>query len=143
MGSGPRTLPRLTAQVVSAFLGNHPIPVSEVPEVIRSVHSAFARLDQGGAPSAQQAEPPTPAVPIRRSVTPDYIVCLEDGKKMKMLKRHLWTRYGMTPDDYRAKWGLPKDYPMVAPRYAQARADTARRLGLGRRRGQTTEDETE
>jgi len=129
-----KNLSTLTAKVVAAFVRNHTVPASEVPEVIRSVHSAFQRLKQGAPQEPTDTRTPTPAVPVRKSVQPDYIICLEDGKKMKMLKRHLMTRYGMTPDEYRAKWGLSKDYPMVAPNYAKARADTARRLGLGKRK---------
>lgn len=135
-----RTLPGLTAKVVSAFVGNHTVSTNDLPEVIRSVYGAFTRLTLGNSTQPTQMEAPAPAVPIRKSVTPEYIICLEDGKKMKMLKRHLMTRYGMTPDEYRTKWGLPKDYPMVAPNYAAARAETARRLGLGRRRGAGEKD---
>lgn len=132
--SDAKNLSTLTAKVVAAFVRNHTVPASEVPEVIRSVHSAFQRLKQGTPQEPTESRVQAPAVPVRKSVHPDYIICLEDGKKMKMLKRHLMTRYGMTPDEYRAKWGLSKDYPMVAPNYAKARADTARRLGLGKRR---------
>lgn len=134
-----KSLSGLTAQVVAAFVGNHTVSMTDLPEVIRSVYAAFTRLSQGAPAQPAPPEAPVPAVPIRKSVTPEYIVCLEDGKKMKMLKRHLMTRYGMTPDEYRSKWGLPKDYPMVAPNYAAARAETARRLGLGRRRGSAVE----
>ncbi len=139
MSSDNKDLSNLTAQVVAAFVGNHTVAVNDLPDVIRNVHAALKRVSQTGGQPTAEAEAPTPAVPIRKSVQPDFIVCLEDGKKMKMLKRHLMTRYGMTPEEYRAKWGLPKDYPMVAPNYARARADTARRLGLGRRRANQEE----
>jgi predicted transcriptional regulator len=123
---------RMTAEVVAAYARNHPLPSSELMNVIRTVHGSLSGLDGGGAPAAEAA---TPAVPIRKSVTPDYIVCLEDGKKLKMLKRHLRTSYNMTPEDYRAKWGLPADYPMVAPNYAKRRSDFAKRIGLGQKSG--------
>jgi predicted transcriptional regulator len=120
----------MTADVVAAYVGNNPLPTVELTKAISAVHDSLVSLnDGGGAP----AEPPKPAVSIRRSVKPDYIVCLEDGKKLKMLKRHLRTTYGMTPDEYRAKWGLPSDYPMVAPTYAQQRSEFAKKIGLGRK----------
>jgi predicted transcriptional regulator len=121
---------KLTAEVVAAYVSNNPIPVSEVPTMIKSVHSTL-----GGLMGASQGETLTaqkPAVPIKRSVTPDYIVCLEDGKKLKMLKRYLRSNYNMTPEEYRAKWGLPADYPMVAPNYAAQRSEFAKKIGLGR-----------
>jgi len=121
---------RMTAEVVAAYARNHPLPSSELTNVIRTVHGSLSGLD--GTPS-DAAEALSPAVPIRKSVTPDYIVCLEDGKKLKMLKRHLRTSYNMTPEDYRAKWGLPADYPMVAPNYAKRRSDFAKRIGLGQK----------
>lgn len=125
-------LTALTARIVAAHVAHTPAAPSDLPELIRVVAGALARL---GAPEPTTAAPARePAVPIRRSVTPDFIVCLEDGKKLKMLKRHLSTVYGMTPDDYRAKWNLPSEYPMVAPNYARARSDMAMRLGLGRKR---------
>src|SRR5258708_36411363 len=118
----------LTADIVSAHVGNHTVALNELPKLISSVHTALA------ATTAPVAETPKqkPAVPVRSSVKPDYIVSLESGKKMKMLKRYLMTNYGMTPADYRAKWGLPKDYPMVAPNYAQQRKELAVKIGLGR-----------
>ncbi len=124
----------LTADIVSAYVTKNPIPKGELPAVIADVHAALAGL---GKPVEAPAAPLVPAVPVRKSVTPDYIVCLEDGKQFKSLKRHLRTRYDMTPDQYRAKWGLPSDYPMVAPNYASARSELARVMGLGqqRRRG--------
>ena len=122
---------RMTTEVVAAYVSNNSLSVGQLSEVIRTIHGALAALD--GAAAA--AEPPTPAVPIRKSVTPDYIVCLEDGKKLKMLKRHLRSTYGLTPDQYRARWGLPADYPMVAPTYAAQRSAFAKKIGLGRSPG--------
>lgn len=126
-----RDLRGLVAEIVAAYVGGNSLPASQVPEVIRNVHDALAGLesDEVKAP----VEPLKPAVPIRRSVTPDYIVCLEDGKKLKMLKRHLSATYNMTPAEYRAKWNLPADYPMVAPNYAARRSEFARQIGLGRK----------
>ncbi len=119
---------QMTADVVASYVGNTPLPPIELTKAINAVYGSLSSLnDDGGAP----AEPPKPAVSIRRSVKPDYIVCLEDGKKLKMLKRHLRTTYGMTPDEYRAKWGLASDYPMVAPNYAQQRSELAKKIGLG------------
>jgi predicted transcriptional regulator len=120
----------MTADVVAAYAGNNSVPAVELTKAINAVHASLTSLnDDGGAP----AEPPKPAVSIRRSVRPDYIVCLEDGKKLKMLKRHLRTTYGMTPDEYRARWGLASDYPMVAPNYAKQRSEFAKKIGLGRK----------
>ncbi len=121
-------LATLTADIVSAHVSNNSVQTSDLPDLIRSVFSSLANL--GDAPAVVE-ERPVPAVSIRGSVKPDYIICLEDGKKLKMLKRHLMTRYGMTPDDYRAKWGLPADYPMVAPNYAEQRRSLAKQIGLG------------
>jgi predicted transcriptional regulator len=120
---------RLTSDVVAAYVSNNPLQTAELTTVIQTVHSSLSVLNGGGE---AKAEPQKPAVSIRRSVTPDYVVCLEDGKKLKMLKRHLRTTYGLTPDDYRAKWGLPADYPMVAPNYAKQRSAFAKKIGLGR-----------
>ena len=122
----------LTADIVAAHVSNNSVAVADVPTLIGNVHSALAGLSSG---SAAPATPLEPAVPIRLSVKKDYIVCLDDGKKLKMLKRHLMTHYGMTPDDYRAKWGLPADYPMVAPAYAEQRRVLAKAIGLGRAPG--------
>ena len=122
---------RMTADVVSAYVGNNMLPATQVSEVIKSIYSSLSALQSEEAES--QPEPPKPAVTVRKSVTPDYIVCLEDGKKLKMLKRHLRTTYGMTPDEYRAKWGLASDYPMVAPNYAAQRSAFAKKIGLGRK----------
>ena len=124
----------LTTQIIAAYVKHHQLPVSELPRLIQSVRDSLLRLT-APAEEAPAKEELKPAVPIKKSVTPDYIICLEDGKKLKMLKRHLMSSYGMTPDEYRAKWSLPPDYPMVAPNYAKARSDLAVKLGLGRRSG--------
>ena len=124
----------LTGQIVSAYVSKNTIPASEIPALISSVYQSLTTL--GSSPAAVVApEELRPAVPVKKSVTPDYIVCLEDGKKLKMLKRHLNTAYSMSPEEYRAKWGLPSDYPMVAPNYAKSRSELALKLGLGRRAG--------
>ncbi|MER2508264.1 MAG: MucR family transcriptional regulator [Amaricoccus sp.] len=120
----------LTAEIVSAFVGNNALDTATVPDLIGSV---FARLADLASEEKALPETLTPAVPVKRSVTDDYIVCLEDGKKLKMLKRHLMTAYGMTPEAYRAKWGLRPDYPMVAPAYAAKRQELAKKIGLGRK----------
>jgi predicted transcriptional regulator len=122
---------RMTTDVVSAYVGNNMLAPAQIPDVIKTIYGSLAELNAAGRAGNQ--EPPKPAIPIRRSVTPDFIICLEDGKKLKMLKRHLRTTYGMTPDEYRAKWGLPADYPMVAPNYAKQRSEFAKRIGLGRK----------
>ncbi len=127
---------RMTVDVVAAYLGNNQVPTSQISDIILSVFNSLTSLE--AAPSEVTLIVPKPAAPVRKSVTPDYIICLEDGKKLKMLKRHLRTTYNMTPDEYRAKWSLPADYPMVAPNYAQQRSDFAKRIGLGRK-GQETE----
>ena len=124
---------RLTAKIISAHVGNNQVTVAALPELIQSVHRSLAAA--GMAEPALAPAPLTPAVPIRKSVFPDHIVCLEDGKKLKMLKRHLQTSYGMTPGQYRQKWGLPADYPMVAPNYARQRSSLAKQIGLGRKPG--------
>lgn len=129
--SGNGELLALTTDIVASHVSNNPVTVSEVPQLIRQVYSALADVD-GAAPPAPEL--PKPAVPIRKSVTPDYIVCLEDGKKLKMLKRHIRTRYGLTPDEYRERWGLAPDYPMVAPNYASRRSALAKKIGLGKKR---------
>jgi predicted transcriptional regulator len=118
---------RMAVDVIAAYLSNNQVASSQIPEIIHSVFNSLS------SPAEAPAEAPKPATSIRRSVTPDYIVCLEDGKKLKMLKRHLRTTYNMTPEEYRAKWNLPADYPMVAPNYAQQRSDFAKRIGLGRK----------
>ncbi len=121
----------LTADIVAAHVSNNTVAVSDLTTLIGSVHSALTDAAKGEIPE----EAPEPAVPIKSSIKRDYIVCLEDGKKLKMLKRHLNTAYGMTPEDYRAKWGLPNDYPMVAPAYAEQRRQLAKDIGLGRKAG--------
>jgi len=123
----------LTAEVVSAFVGNNSVPANELPALIASIHSALQAVGQPTA-AAPVEEERKPAVSIRKSVTPDFIICLEDGLKFKSLKRHLRTKYSLTPEDYRAKWGLPNDYPMVAPNYAEARSNLAKKMGLGQQR---------
>ena len=124
----------LTAKIVAAYVARNTVPVADLPTLISTVQTA---LVDAGKPAEAAAVPEElkPAVPVKKSVTPEYIICLEDGKKLKMLKRHLTSSYGMTPDEYRAKWGLPADYPMVAPNYAKARSDLALKLGLGKRAG--------
>ncbi|MBI2239598.1 MAG: MucR family transcriptional regulator [Magnetospirillum gryphiswaldense] len=128
---------RMAVDVVSAYVSNNPLPATQIPEVINTVYASLASLDS--TPAETKVEAPKPAISVKKSVHPDYIICLEDGKKLKMLKRHLRTTYSMTPDEYRAKWGLPPDYPMVAPNYAAQRSDFAKKIGLGRKAG---EDET-
>lgn len=121
----------LTADIVAAHVSNNSVGMADLPDLISRVHGALAGL---GTEAPAPVEEQKPAVSIRASIKPDYIVCLEDGKKLKMLRRHLMTHYAMTPDDYRAKWNLPKDYPMVAPNYAEARSALAKNSGLGRKR---------
>ena len=118
----------LTADIVSSHVANNSVAVNDLPMLIQNVFSTLSGL---GSPAPAPEVKLEPAVPVRSSIKPDYIVCLEDGKKLKMLKRHLMTAYGMTPDDYRAKWGLPADYPMVAPNYAEQRRSLAKKIGLG------------
>lgn len=118
----------LTADIVAAHVSNNSVAISDIPLVIRSVHEALAGLASGAEP---EPEPQRPAVSIRSSVKPDYIVCLEDGKKLKTMRRYLMTQFGMTPDEYRAKWNLPKDYPMTAPNYTETRRALAKQIGLG------------
>jgi len=126
---------RMAVDIVSAYVGNNPVPANQVPEVISTVYSSLTGLDGSSAGTA--SEPLKPAVAVRRSITPDYLICLEDGKKLKMLKRHLRAVYGMSPEEYRAKWGLPADYPMVAPNYAKQRSNFAKQIGLGRKKGES------
>ena len=122
----------LTASIVSAYVSNNPVPAQDLSALISQVHSALTRVSTGQGDSA--SEPLRPAVSVKKSITPDHIVCLEDGKKFKSLKRHLRTQYSMTPEQYREKWGLPPDYPMVAPNYAAARSQLAKQMGLGQQR---------
>lgn len=119
----------MAADIVSAYVSANPVAPQDLPALIRTVHSVLREVAGGVQAIAEPTQ--EPAVSIKKSVTPDFIVCLEDGKKFKSLKRHLRTRYGMTPEEYRAKWGLAHDYPMVAPNYAKARSDLAKRMGLG------------
>lgn len=130
-----RDLVSMTAEIVAAFVAGNKVPTEEMPNLIRSVHSALQEV--AGGQRHHEGAGLEPAVAVKKSITADYIICLEDGKKFKSLKRHLRTRYGMTPDQYRAKWGLPHDYPMVAPNYAKERSNLAKRMGLGQaRRGE-------
>lgn len=122
----------LTAHIVSAYVENNKVPATGLPDLIASINASISSLDQ---PAAEAVEAQQPAVNPKRSVQPDYIVCLEDGKKFKSLKRHLSVHFGLTPEEYRAKWNLPADYPMVAPNYAAARSELAKTLGLGRKPG--------
>ena len=125
---GPPDILALTAQIVSAHVGANSVSADLLPDLIRDVHRAVASLGQVAPPPPER---PQPAVPIKKSVFPDFIICLEDGKKLKMLKRHLMSAYSMTPDQYRERWGLGPDYPMVAPNYAQHRSTLAKKIGLG------------
>ena len=129
-------LMELTAEVVAAYVSNNSLPVSDLPALIADVFGALGRTHS--APATPTAEKPKPAVPVKKSVTDDYIVCLEDGKKFKSLKRHLMTHYNLSPEDYREKWDLPADYPMVAPNYAAARSRLAKQMGLGHKRRRTS-----
>ena len=121
---------RMAVDIVAAYVSNNDVPADDVSKVLSSVHSTLATLLQ---PVEEPPPPPKPAVPIRRSVTPDFIICLEDGRKLKMLKRYLRSRYGLSPDEYRRKWDLSADYPMVAPNYAAQRSKFAKQIGLGRK----------
>jgi len=123
---------KMAVDIVSAYVSNNPLPSEQITEVIHATYKALDSLQNEAEVPVKEAQ--KPVVPIRKSVTPDYLICLEDGKKLKMLKRHLRTNYGMTPEDYKAKWGLPADYPIVAPNYAVQRSEFAKRIGLGRKR---------
>lgn len=125
-------LVELTTQIVAAYVSNNTVVAADLPQLIGETHAALARVNNH--PLGAGREEPKPRVPVKRSILPDYIVCLEDGKKFKSLKRHLRTHYDLSPEDYRAKWSLPPDYPMVAPNYARARSDLAKKMGLGTRR---------
>jgi predicted transcriptional regulator len=122
----------LTAEIVSAYVSNNTVPAGDIPGLINQVHAALSQVS--GKSADEPAEPLKPAVSLKKSVTPEHIVCLEDGKKFKSLKRHLRTQYNMTPEQYRDKWGLSADYPMVAPNYAAARSQLAKQMGLGQQR---------
>jgi predicted transcriptional regulator len=122
----------LTANIVSAYVSNNPVPTAELPALIGQIHAALQRVSTGRVEIP--LEPAKPAVSLKKSVTAEFLVCLEDGKRFKSLKRHLRTQYNMTPEQYREKWGLPPDYPMVAPNYAVARSNLAKKMGLGQQR---------
>ena len=128
--TNPNEILSLTTNIVAAHVANNPVAVTDLPSLIREVYQTLSNVGTAGE---HETERPTPAVPLKKSVTPDYIVCLEDGKKLKMLKRHLKTAYNMTPEDYRERWGLAPDYPMVAPNYAKQRSKLAKQIGLGTR----------
>ena len=130
--SGETSYIQLTASIVSAYVSNNTVASADIPNLINQVYSALFRVSNGQA--VPPTEPLKPAVPVKRSITPEYLVCLEDGKKFKSLKRHLRTQYDMTPERYREKWGLATDYPMVAPNYAEARSRLAKQMGLGQQR---------
>ena len=129
---GKVELVELTAEIVSAYVSNNSVSASDVPALIGDIHNALSRA-AGGSPTVEREEL-RPAINVKKSVTPEYIICLEDGKKFKSLKRHLRTHYNLSPEEYREKWGLPHDYPMVAPNYAAARSALAKKMGLGTRR---------
>ena len=124
---------RMAVDIVSAYVANNTVPAAQVPDVINTVYNSLTSLDGGAKGTAETAKP---AISVRRSVTPEFIVCLEDGKRLKMLKRHLRAAYDMSPEEYRVKWGLPMDYPMVAPNYSAQRSTFAKKIGLGRKKGQ-------
>ena len=127
-GTDSSELLELTTEIVSSHVANNTVTVNDLPNLIQQVYNTLAAIGKSSAPSAER---PQPAVPIKRSVTPDFIVCLEDGRKLKMLKRHLKTAYNMTPEEYRERWALSPDYPMVAPNYAKQRSTLAKKIGLG------------
>ena len=124
----------LTTSIVGAYVTNNSVPTAGLADLIANVYAALSQVQSGGTTVEAVVEPSRPAVPIKKSVAADYIICLEDGKKFKSLKRHLSSHYNMTPDQYREKWGLPADYPMVAPAYAEARSNLAKQMGLGQQR---------
>jgi predicted transcriptional regulator len=128
----PSNYIELTAGIVSAYVSNNVVAAGEIPSLISQIHTALLRVSNGQGEIS--AEPAKPAISVKKSITPDYIICLEDGKKFKSLKRHLRTQYNMTPEHYREKWALPPDYPMVAPNYAEARSQLAKQMGLGQQR---------
>lgn len=127
---GDIELMEMTSEIVSSFVSNNAVPSSSLPELIKTVHSTLGELSTARVNA--EPERPKPAVPISKSVTPDHIICLEDGRKLKMLKRYLRSKYDMSPDEYRQRWGLGADYPMVAPNYAKTRSEYAKKIGLGR-----------
>jgi predicted transcriptional regulator len=131
--SGMPNYIELTADIVSAYLANNTVSSSDIPSLISDIHMALVKVS-AGQDIPVVSEPAKPAVPVKKSITSDYVICLEDGKKFKSLKRHLRTAYNMSPEQYREKWGLPQDYPMVAPNYAEARSQLAKQMGLGQKR---------
>ena len=131
---------RMVTDVVAAYVAKNAVPAAQLSDLINTVYGSLSSLE-GGQPEAK-SEAPKPAIAVKKSVTPDYIICLEDGKKLKMLKRHLRTTYNMTPDEYRAKWALAPDYPMVAPNYAAQRSEFAKKIGLGRKAAEVEEKPT-
>ena len=133
VGSADNDLIDLSTEIVSAYVSHNALAVSDLPKLISDVHAALRNLHREGAPAPM--EELKPAVPVRKSIAPDYLICLEDGKKFKSLKRHLRTHYDMSPEEYREKWGLPADYPMVAPNYSATRSRLAKDNGLGRKAG--------
>lgn len=132
-GKNNTELVGLAADIVAAYVGNNPVPVTNLPNLINEVYRALSATVDAGGDKLDDSDL-RPAVPVKRSIQPDYLICLEDGKKFKSLKRHLRTHYNLTPEQYREKWGLPSDYPMVAPNYAAARSSLAKQMGLGRAR---------
>lgn len=135
MAEESENLIALVADIVSAYVSNNSVPAADLPGLIATTHAAITGL--GAPPAPVVEERPSPIVSIKKSITPDFLICLEDGKKFKSLKRHLRTAYNMSPEDYRARWGLPADYPMVAPAYAEARSTLAKKMGLGQQRRKT------
>ncbi|WP_416898638.1 MAG: MucR family transcriptional regulator [Minwuia sp.] len=129
--AGPLDLRMLTSEIVAAYVGHNALPVKDLPDLIRRVHNALQQATSPGDAVVDESQ--EPAVSIKRSITPDYLICLEDGRKLKMLKRYLRTHFDLTPETYRAKWNLPADYPMIAPNYARKRAEMAKSIGLGRK----------
>lgn len=123
---------RMATEIVSAYVSHNALPSGHIPDLIQTIYKSLSDLDTPNAQVGEEAQ--KPAVSVKKSISPDYLVCLEDGKKLKMLKRHLRTTYDMTPEEYRAKWNLPADYPMVAPNYAAQRSDFAKKIGLGRKK---------
>lgn len=121
---------KFASDIVAAYVANNPVPISEIPGMIKSIHATLGGLANGTVVDGSSTQ--KPAIPVKKSITPEYIICLEDGKKLKMLKRYLRSRYNLTPEEYRAKWGLAADYPMVAPNYAAQRSEFAKKIGLGR-----------
>lgn len=135
-GAAGPDLIELTADIVSAYVTKNAVPPTQIPDLIAQVHSALQKTHE--APAEAESQPPQPAVTVKKSITPDFLICLEDGRQFRSMRRHLSTSHGMTPDQYRAKWGLSQDYPMVAPNYAAARSKLAQSMGLGQKRKSAT-----